>query len=82
MGNYVGTDEVVMNEEVRLDCDCIDWFESINEINKSITFMWTHGITYKGKQFEYCPWCGGYLMKLPEVKTDERDTIPSDSTGG
>jgi len=49
------------------DCDCDDWRLDMNQINSFILFAFSHGITYKGKQFRYCPWCG----KEREINNEE-----------
>lgn len=41
-------------------CDCDDWEENIDKLLMA-TFLWMHGIEYKGVLMRYCPWCGEEL---------------------
>ena len=50
-----------------MECDCQDWKENIKKINGPILLQGIHGMgEYDGKQFVYCPWCGGRLQKLED----------------
>ncbi len=40
------------------DCDCDGWNQSMDQINSAQMLAHTHGQSYTGKFFNYCPWCG------------------------
>ena len=46
------------------ECDCPDWRKNISIINGMLVTLSVHGIQYKGKIFNYCPWCGKLLVKV------------------
>ena len=49
------------------DCTCKDWSKHIPEIDGFITMAVVHGSSgYRGKQFQFCPWCG--KKREPEDK--------------
>ena len=41
----------------KVECKCKDWEENIPKINSFMAMGMIHGMSYKGKQFKYCPWC-------------------------
>jgi len=49
-------------------CGCKDWEENINLINAPWTLPLTIVGKYEGKEFEYCPWCGGKLWTTYKVE--------------
>ena len=51
-------------------CDCEGWKSSANQIFGSQTLAWTHGISYTGKIWKFCPWCGKTLV---EEKKEENN---------
>jgi len=45
-----------------IKCNCDEWEPNMKEVNKPWGLWFAHrGDEYKGKQFVYCPWCGGEL---------------------
>lgn len=45
---------------------CPYWKDNIEEINRHLTISFIHGINYKGKSFEFCPYCGHELTEAEE----------------
>jgi hypothetical protein len=39
------------------DC-CPDWNQGRNAIRNVVAMAFKNGITYNGKPFVFCPWCG------------------------
>jgi len=59
---------------MKLDCTCKDWKENMPLINGLASFSILHGSNgYKGKYFEYCPWCG---KEIPELEETPKMTEP------
>jgi len=44
-------------------CDCEGWKSSWDRIVGIFTFSALHGFVYRGRIFEFCPWCGMPLQK-------------------
>ena len=42
-------------------CDCIGWIKSMRLIEGAQILAWSHGFTYDGDRFVFCPWCGKEL---------------------
>jgi hypothetical protein len=49
-------------------CLCDDWQENIRILDGIFGSARIHGVTYNGKFFVYCPWCGTALV---EPQTEE-----------
>ena len=45
-------------------CKCKDWKRDMPNIIGMSVMMQNHGMGYRGKIFEYCPWCGKKLIKV------------------
>jgi len=53
------------DKSVRLECSCIDWRENNPIFVNMFMYMMIHGQGgYKGKLYNYCPWCGKELEKI------------------
>lgn len=49
------------------DCDCDKWADNILKLSSCMTLAHVHGMGYKGKPFNYCPWCGKNLDEGMEI---------------
>jgi hypothetical protein len=58
-------------------CDCEGWVSSWDRIVGVFTFAGMHGFVYRGRIFEFCPWCSKPLKKRNVtgefVKLEEKD---------
>jgi hypothetical protein len=48
-------------ETMPLKCKCPDWAVEIKGLIQEAQIAFIHGISFKGKQFVFCPWCGAKL---------------------
>jgi len=56
---------------VKLQCDCEDWEEGIQQIYYDRQMALIHGSPeFHGKFFVYCPWCG---KKLERIVLEDKD---------
>lgn len=55
-------EETEDRDNIIKECGCLDWRENIGIINGMLSTLATHGIQYRGKLFNYCPWCGKLLV--------------------
>jgi len=53
-------------KEKRFACNCDDWKENMPKIDAAMTVAQIHGAPYTGARFEFCPWCGWWLLRNPE----------------
>ena len=58
-----------MSDSYHMECDCIDWVNSLEQIIGAQTLAWTHGMEYTGTVVKYCPWCGKKLRRVENERT-------------
>ena len=54
-----------------LECNCQDWINNIDKLDAPFILAWTHGMSYDGKEFMFCPWCGQELMNRELIESLE-----------
>jgi hypothetical protein len=57
-----------MKEKIMKHCNCDYWKEGLRCVNSCISISDMHGFGYKGKIFDFCPWCGQKLEDVEDIK--------------
>ena len=55
------------------NCDCDGWVDNIEELSRPFNMRLYPVGEYKGKQFDFCPWCGRELVLVPGTLAEQHD---------